>query len=104
MIKTSGNKMNGLTTDDQYLKLLITFPPLPIKSEEDFDKIQGIIDNLIDQDNLTYDEQDYLNVLGSLVKDYENLYHTIEKQNSIDLINNLLNELNLKPEDLISIF
>jgi HTH-type transcriptional regulator / antitoxin HigA len=77
MIKTSGNKINGLTTDDQYLKLLITFPPRPIKCEEDFDKIQAIIDNLIDQDNLTSDEQDYLNVLGSLVRDYEDLYHTI---------------------------
>ena len=77
MIKASGNKINGLTTDDQYLKLLIKFPPRPIKSEEDFDKIQAVIDSLIDKGCLTSDEQDYLNVLGSLVRDYEDLYHQI---------------------------
>lgn len=77
MIEITGNKINGLITEDKYLELLIKFPPRPIKSEEDFNKIQTRIDSLIDQDNLTLDEQDYLNVLGSLVRDYEDLYHPI---------------------------
>ena len=77
MIKVSGNKIDGLATEDQYLKLLIKFPPRPIKSEEDFNRVQAVIDSLIDQENLTSDEQDYLNVLGSLVRDYEDLHHSI---------------------------
>lgn len=77
MIKITENNINGLTTEDQYLELLIKFPPRPIKSEEDFEQVQTIIDNLIDQDYLTVDEQDYLNVLGSLIRDYEDIYHKI---------------------------
>lgn len=77
MIKTTGKVIDGLGTKDQYLQLLIKFPPRPIKSEEDFEEVQAIIDSLIDQDNLTVDEQDYLNVLGSLVRDYEDLYHPL---------------------------
>lgn len=77
MIKTTGKAINGLAINDQYLQLLIKFPPRPIKSEEDFEQIQAIIDSLIDQENLTIEEQDYLNVLGSLVRDYEDLYHQI---------------------------
>lgn len=73
----NGNKINGLVTDDQYLKLLRKFPPRPIKSEEDFEQVQTVIDNLIDKEDLTSNEQDYLNVLGSLVRDYEDLYHPI---------------------------
>ena len=42
------------------------------------DRVQSVIDSLIDRENLTLDEQDYLNVLGSLVRDYEDLYHQIE--------------------------
>ena len=41
------------------------------------DRVQDVIDSLIDRENLTSDEQDYLNVLGSLVRDYEDLYHQI---------------------------
>ena len=77
MIKTTGKTIDGLAINDPYLQLLIKFPPRPIKSEDDFDKIQAVIDDLIDQENLTIEEQDYLNVLGSLVRDYEDLYHQI---------------------------
>ena len=104
MIKTTGNKINGLVTDDQYLKLIAKLPPRPIKSEEDFLKVQEVIDNLIDKDNLTADEQDYLNVLGSLVRDYEDLHHPITNQDPIQLINELLQEFNLQPQDLVDIF
>ncbi len=104
MIKTNGNKINGLVTDGNYLTLLTKFPPRPIKSELDFNKVQAIIDDLIDQDNLTSDEQDYLNVLGSLVRDYEDLYHPIVQPNPVILINNLLQESNLQPQDLVSLF
>jgi len=77
MIKTNRKAINCLAINDRYLQLLIKFPPRPIKSGEDFDKVQAVIDGLIDKENLTIEEQDYLNVLGSLVRDYEDLYHQI---------------------------
>lgn len=104
MTKTTGKKINGLETNNQYLKLITQFPPRPIKSEQELLKVQEIIDSIIDRGNLTSDEQDYLNVLGSLVRDYEDLHHPISKQEPIELINNLLKESNLKPQDLKTIF
>lgn len=50
--------------------LLKKFPPRPISSEEELLATQTVIDSLIDQSELTSNEQDYLNVLGTLVYDY----------------------------------
>ena len=54
-----------------YSELLQTFPPRPIKSEEGFLATQQVIDSLIDRAPLTPDEEDYLNLLGTLVYEYE---------------------------------
>ena len=43
-----------------YTNLLISFPPRPIKSEEDFEKTQVIVDKLLDKGELTEEEEDYL--------------------------------------------
>jgi HTH-type transcriptional regulator/antitoxin HigA len=76
MTQTIGKTTTGLFNSNAYLELLQAFPPRPITSEEDYQATQAVIDQLIDQGNLTQDEQDYLNVLGSLIRDYEDLYHS----------------------------
>lgn len=65
---TSGYPKNN----DAYIELLKRFPPRPITSHEEFVATQKVIDSLIDkQGQLTSDEQDYLNLLGTLVYEYE---------------------------------
>ena len=54
-----------------YIELLQKFPPRPILTHEDFVATQSAIDALLDQPNLTVDEQTYLNLLGTLVYEYE---------------------------------
>jgi HTH-type transcriptional regulator/antitoxin HigA len=94
----------GLSSNLNYLELLNTFPPRPIANEEDFNKTQKIIDTLIDKGELTPDEQDYLSVLGSLIRDYEDINLTLPKLNPVELIQALLDDAGLQIQDLTFIF
>ena len=104
MTQTIGNMTLGLSSNLNYLELLKTFPPRPIANEEDFNKTQKIIDTLIDKGELTPDEQDYLSVLGSLIRDYEDINLTLPKLNTVELIQALLDDAGLQIQDLTFIF
>jgi HTH-type transcriptional regulator/antitoxin HigA len=56
---------------DRYLDLVRFFPLRPIRSDEELNEAIRVIDSLIDQETLTDPEQDYLDVLGDLVEEYE---------------------------------
>jgi HTH-type transcriptional regulator/antitoxin HigA len=104
MTQTIGKTTLGLPSNLNYLELLQIFPPRPIANEEDFNKTQKIIDTLIDKGELTPDEQDYLSVLGSLIRDYEDINLTLPRLNSVELIQALLDDAGLQIQDLIFIF
>ena len=104
MTQTIGKMTLGLSSNLNYLELLKTFPPRPIANEEDFNKTQKIIDTLIDKGELTPDEQDYLSVLGSLIRDYEDINLTLPKLNPVELIQALLDDAGLQIQDLTFIF
>jgi HTH-type transcriptional regulator/antitoxin HigA len=57
--------------EDRYLELVRRFPLRPLRSDADLDAAITVIDSLIDRDDLTPPEQDYLDVLGDLVEAYE---------------------------------
>ncbi|MCL1469123.1 helix-turn-helix domain-containing protein [Argonema antarcticum] len=95
----------GTHNNNAYIELLKTFAPRPINSEEELLATQKVIDSLIDRGELTADELDYLNVLGSLVYEYEQLHHEpIPDICGVELINALLVEYDLQPKDLLPIF
>lgn len=87
-----------------YVALLEKFPPRPIASEADLCATQAVIDQLLDRRELSIDEQDYLNVLGMLVYEYEEKYIEIPDIWGIELLKALLEESNLKQKDLVPIF
>ncbi|MBW4689823.1 MAG: transcriptional regulator [Komarekiella atlantica HA4396-MV6] len=93
-----------MPTIKTYIELLKTFPPRPITSEEELLATQKVIDSLIDQDELTLDEQDYLNVLGTLVHEYEEKYYCIPDIHDVELLHALIAEFGLQQKDLIPIF
>ncbi|HEY9848027.1 MAG TPA: transcriptional regulator [Leptolyngbyaceae cyanobacterium] len=94
----------GIRNNNAYIELIKNFPPRPINSEKELLATQKVIDSLIDRSELTPDEQDYLNVLGSLVYEYQQLHHEpIPDIWGIELIKALLVESNLQPKDLIPI-
>lgn len=68
---TSSRALYG-NREDRYLELIRQFPLRPLRSEADLDAAIAVIDTLIDQEDLTAPEQDYLDVLSDLVEAYEN--------------------------------
>jgi HTH-type transcriptional regulator/antitoxin HigA len=87
-----------------YIELLQNFPPRPILTHEDFVATQTVIDTLLDRPHLTADEQAYLNLLGTLVYEYEEKQVSIPTLRGIELLKVLIEERNLRQKDLVSIF
>ena len=65
---------------------------------------QAVIDSLIDRGELTHDEQDYLNVLGTLVYEYEQAQEPIPDIYGVELLKVLIEEHDLRQKDLVPIF
>ncbi len=89
---------------DRYIKLLKQFPPRPIKSEEDLEATQEMVNHLLDKPQLTEEESDYLDVLGMLIYKYEKDLDIVPDIYGVELLKFLLEERNLKQKDLVSIF
>ncbi|NCQ99843.1 MAG: transcriptional regulator [Microcystis aeruginosa L211-101] len=89
---------------DKYLELLKQYPPRPIHDEEDLEMMQEVINRLLDKPQLTVEEREYLNVLGSLIYEYEENQEPIPDIYGIELLKFILEEKNLQKQDLLSIF
>ena len=94
----------GTPSTNPYIELLTSFPPRPITSEEELIATKKVIDSLIDKGELTPDEQDYLNVLGTLVHEYEEKHKPIPDISGVELLKALIAELGLRQKDLVPIF
>ena len=62
--------------EKQYLALVSEFPLRPLKSESDLDRAVEMLNRLIDvgQSRRTQDEDDYMQVLGMLIHEYEQIH------------------------------
>lgn len=89
---------------DKYLELLKQYPPRPIHNEEDLEMMQEVINRLLDKPQLTTEEREYLNVLGSLIYEYEENQEPIPDIYGLELLKFILEERNLQKQDLLSIF
>lgn len=90
-----------------YTELLVSFQPRTIKSEEDFEKTHAVVNNLLDklyEGELTEAEQDYLDLLGALIYEYEQKQDLIPDIFGVELLKVLISESNLKQKDLVPIF
>lgn len=103
-IETLGKMTPGLDKPKTYIDLLQAFPPRPIKSESELLATQKVIDTLIDRAPLTPDEEDYLNVLGALVYEYEETLEPIPDIYGVELLKVLMAERGLRQKDLVPIF
>ena len=94
----------GLTTPNSYyIELMTAFPPRPITNEAELIATQNRINSLLDNGRLTKEDRDYLKVLGMLVYDYEEKHELMPELKGVELLNALLEESQLKPQDLIHI-
>ncbi len=89
---------------DKYIKLLLQFPPHTITNDEELEATQTQIDRLLDRNELSPEESDYLNVLGALVFEYEQAQEPIADIYGVELLKVLIQERQLRQKDLVPIF
>lgn len=94
----------GSSKQMSYAELLLAFLPRPIRTEAQYSKTQEIVDQLIDKGALTEDERDYLNMLGTLMHEYEEQVVDIPDIYGVEMLKVLVEEFELRQKDLTSIF
>jgi len=62
----------------KYLELIRSFQLRPIRSETELDRAEAMLHQLLDASSLSAPEQDYLEILGNLIEEYESKAHPIE--------------------------
>lgn len=62
----------------KYLGLIRSFPLRPIRSEAELDRAEAMLHQLLDAPSLSAPEQDYLEILGNVIDEYERKSHPIE--------------------------
>jgi HTH-type transcriptional regulator/antitoxin HigA len=94
------------TVSPTYEELMLDFLPRPIKTEAEFEAVQREVDRLLDKNELSPDEQDYLDLLGTLIIDYEERTEdeTQYELRGVELIKGLMKLHDLKQKDLVPIF
>jgi HTH-type transcriptional regulator / antitoxin HigA len=89
---------------EKYLDLINEFPPRLIESEADYLAVQQVIDDLLDVGQLNTDRRKYLNLLGTIVREYEQRTLEIPDIHGVELLNVLIAEWGLKQKELVPIF
>ena len=64
-------KTNPQRISADYIALLKAFPPRPIRNDDQHRRAVEVVNGLLDRPVLTSDEEDYIDVLGLLIADYE---------------------------------
>lgn len=90
-----------------YNKLLISVSPGAIESEDDYERILSLIDQLMrkDEDALSPEEDRLLRLLAVLVEDYESQHYPMDAPaNPSVALRELMREHELKQADMVEIF
>jgi HTH-type transcriptional regulator / antitoxin HigA len=75
---------------DSYLELVIAFPLASIKSDEQLQEAQKVMDRLLARGELDDGEEMYLDALSDLVAAYEDEHYTIEPASDAQMLGHLM--------------
>ena len=75
---------------DSYLELVQAFPLASIRSDEQFEAAQRVMDGLLAQGELDEGQEMYLDDLSDLVAGWEDQHHAIEPASDADMLRHLL--------------
>ena len=78
------------TGRDAYLKLVTAFPLASIRSDEQLEEAQKVMDRLLARGELNAGEEMYLEALSDLVAAYEDDHHAIEPASDADMLRHLM--------------
>ena len=75
---------------ESYLELLVAFPLASIKSDEQLQEAQKLMEQLLAQGELNDGAAMYLGALSDLVAVYEDWHHAIEPASDADMLRHLM--------------
>lgn len=75
---------------DSYLMLVTAFPLASIKSDEQLQEAQNVMDQLLAQSELKAGEEMYLGALSDLVAAYEDEHHPVERASDAEMLRHLM--------------
>jgi len=85
---------------DLYLELVLQFPLRPIRSERELNAAGKMVDSLLDRNDLAPEEEDYLEVLGDLVEQYESEAHPIAPVSDVEMLRHLIDAKGVSQRDV----
>ncbi len=75
---------------EDYVDLIRQFPLRPIRSDEELDQAVRMVDSLLDRRDLRPEQEDYLDVLGDLIKRYEMDAHPMAPVSDAGMLRHLI--------------
>lgn len=96
----AGTKTRPDRGPSEYLDLLRSFPPRPIRGDDDHRQAVEVVNRLLDRPALTPDEEDYLDVLGLLIADYEDAIYEHPEFTPVERLRHLIEEHSLSQAEL----
>ena len=87
-----------------YLKLVLSFPLRPLRSDADLDRTVAMVDALTNRKELAPEEADYLEVLGRLIEDYEAEHDPLPTMSPVEARAYLLEENGLTQAELCTVW
>jgi HTH-type transcriptional regulator/antitoxin HigA len=75
---------------DSYLELVMAFPLASIRSDEQLQEAQKVMDQLLARGQLDDGEEMYLDALSDLVAAYEDEHYAIESASDADMLRHLM--------------
>jgi HTH-type transcriptional regulator/antitoxin HigA len=88
--------------EEKLLELYRRFLPMVIRDEERLEATQAVVDELVGQEALTEEEATYLDLLGTLIHEWEDEHERIPDIWGVELVRVLLNERGLRQRDLVT--
>jgi HTH-type transcriptional regulator/antitoxin HigA len=84
----------------EYLELLRVFPPRPIRGDDQHRRAVEVVNLLLDRPALTPDQEDYLDLLGLLIADYEDSIYEHHEFTPVERLRHLMDEHALTQAEL----
>ncbi len=91
----------------EYIRLIKVFPLVPIRNVKHLREAYSVIDELLNRQRrgtLTQEEEEYFDVLYSLVYSYEEVHYPIQKLSPLETLKDLMEINGLKQADIVHLF
>jgi HTH-type transcriptional regulator/antitoxin HigA len=99
-IKKARKRPKGMIELESYHKLLMDFPLIPLKSGQHHEQALKVAERLMDRRDLNAAESDYLEVLFTLVRDYENIHDHIDDPTDAGMLQHLLDSREVSAQEV----